>query len=139
MKKYLLLSPASALAKVGLLSLLLFTACEKDFNYIQKPVDIDPGVQISFSQEIAPIFSNRGCAVANCHASGANSPDLTAGNAYTNLMGYINKEKPESSTLYIVLTDKNSPEYMGTKGSSPVTVDETTKILLWIKQGAKNN
>ena len=119
--------------------LLLFAACEKDYHYIQKPVEIDPGFQISFTQEIAPIFANHGCAVANCHSTGANSPDLTPGSAYANLSGYISKEKAESSRIYVVLTDKNDPYYMGTKGSSPVTAEETAKLLQWIKQGAKNN
>ena len=91
----------------------------------------DPAQQVSFAQEILPIFSGKNCTA--CH-DGSPAPDLRAATAYNsvNTARFINTETPEESTLYTVPHPS---------GSHPVkySAAQAALILAWIQQGAKNN
>jgi len=106
---------------IGLIS------CE---NYVIEYGEIDRTIPIDFTAEILPMFS--GCTSTICHG-GSVSPNLSAGNAYTNLMegGYVDKQNPESSKLY----KKLQP---GGSHNDRVSTPDLEKILIWIEQGAKD-
>ena len=93
------------------------------------PELIDTTVDISFADEIQPIFSAK---CITCH-SGSLDPDLSTGNAYSSLSsgGYIDNP-----------TDYESTElYMKLEGSHTGRVNESEKLLIatWLQQGAQDN
>ncbi len=91
----------------------------------------DPAQQISFSQDILPIFSENNCTA--CH-DGSPAPDLMEATAYNsvNSARFINRETPEESTLYTVPLPN---------GTHPVkySAAQAALVLAWIQQGAENN
>jgi hypothetical protein len=105
-------------------------SCEK---YIyDPPPPLNPDIQILFSTDIIPIFTGNNC--TDCHNGSFKDPDLRPANAYSVLTTgttYINKAVPESSELYAHLL--TSPH------NTRCTQTQRDKILLWIKQGAKDN
>lgn len=109
-----------------------FLACTYDEVF---PPDLDPGQEISFSQEIVPIF-DRSCNGAGCHNGSGAPPDLRPANAYDALWtgGYINIEIPEQSDLYLWMTEVKGP--MPPLGANAT---DNAVVLQWITQGAKNN
>ena len=114
-----------------LISLMVITSCEYEVIEFDQP---DPTSEIKFSNEIIPIF-NKGCNVVGCHSAGHVIVDLTAANAYKDLFAknMIDTEFPEQSKLYAKLVAAGSTH----AGRSTPTDQE--KILLWIRQGAKEN
>jgi hypothetical protein len=104
------------------------SSCEK---YSFKPPEIDPGTQVSYSNDIQPLFDSK---CLTCHSSGKNHPYLNAEDSYDELItgAYVDTIVPESSVLYIQMTSNSSHKSMLND-----LQDET--ILLWIQQGAKNN
>src|ERR1017187_2113412 len=76
------------------------TACEKDY-YGVKPIPPGP---VSFTTQVLPILTTS-CAISGCHVPGAQTPDLTAANAYNDLtgLGYATPDDslaPQNSVLY---------------------------------------
>lgn len=109
------------------------SGCQYEFIEPERVI-VDPTVEIKFSQEIAPIFSNNNNCTA-CHRTGATAPDLTAERAYNSIVpALINTANPEQSTIYW-FTHPNSTTHNWKK----YTLAEAALILEWIKQGAKNN
>ncbi len=115
-------------------------SCKKDVTVIIEPAasSISSTKVISFASDIVPII-NKSCAVSGCHASGAKSPDLSEGKAYSALNngGYFNKTTPEKSKLYLSLTGKSGIAMPVGSASNPSNINNL--VLAWIKQGAKNN
>lgn len=117
--------------------ILLMSGCV--YNFIV-PEDVpDPGdpdlPEISFKQEIVPIFTN-GNNCTSCHDTGGQIPDLTADNAYNSLNSsrYINSSTPEESKIYTwPHPDTDSHK------QKKYTQTEAANILIWINQGAKDN
>lgn len=92
--------------------------------------------EISFSQDIIPLFE-ASCSIAGCHNAGGVAPVLTADKAYDALIAgnYIKVDAPENSELYQWLTGKRSTP-MPLSGPDP---NINSKVLAWIKQGARDN
>lgn len=118
--------------------LVLFTlflgGCKYDFIVPEEvPVIDNGGDPISFATQVVPIFSN-GDKCTSCHKTGGTaSPDLSAANAYSQLMAkYVNVSNPEQSEI---LTIPGSSSHSWKKFSAV----ESATILQWIKEGAKNN
>lgn len=113
---------------------IIMNACYYDQVLPAEPVG-DVG-EMSFSKDIIPIF-NASCNSTGCHNQGGQKPNLTATNAYSSLTsgGYIDKNPPESSSLYQWMN--------GEKGlPMPLSGPNATynaKVLAWIEQGALNN
>lgn len=109
------------------ITLLLLSGCEYD------TIDPDPlpppDQEISFSQDIQPIFTSN---CVDCH-DGSRDPDLRSGNAYRSLQddNYINITNPSESKIYTIL---NEPFHQ-----PKATAKEKQLILQWITQGAKDN
>ena len=92
----------------------------------------DPEDTISFSQEVAPIFSQQGC--TGCHNTGGQSPDLTADNAYNSITtnGLVDTDNPEQSIIY-VYPHPDGDHYEKYLSS------QAAIVLVWIEQGALDN
>ena len=113
---------------------LILSGCKYDFIVPEDvPDPDDPNAeQVSFAQEIQPIFTNN---CTSCHDTGGQMPDLTAGNAYSsiNTTRYINFDTPGESLIYTRPHPSNT-------GSHPTySESQAAKLLLWINQGAQNN
>jgi hypothetical protein len=113
---------------------LIFSGCKYDFIVPEDvPDPDDPNAeQVSFAQEVQPIFST---SCTSCHDTGGQMPDLTDGNSYAaiNTTRYINFDTPEESLIYTRPHPSNT-------GSHPTyTESQAATLLLWIKQGAQNN
>jgi hypothetical protein len=112
-----------------LISLVVF-GCKYDF-ILEEEVPVT-GDNISFATQVAPIFSN-GNKCTECHKVGATNPDLTAANAYSQLMSkYVNTTTPASSKIYSV-PGSAAHSWKG------YTAAEAATVLKWIQEGAKNN
>jgi hypothetical protein len=111
---------------------LLFTSCKYDFIQPEPVTPIDPNVPVSFATKIAPIFS-AGDKCTSCHKTGGQTPDLTAANAFSQIVpAFVVLDTPETSKIYT---------YPGSSAHSwkAYTASEASLVLEWIKQGAKNN
>lgn len=115
--------------------IILFIGCYKN-----KTVVFDTGVEVnrtvSFANDIIPIF-NKSCNLSGCHSSGGITPDLSIVKAFSALNngGYISKNNPQSSELYLWMAGKKGTP-MPVNG---VNRDYNSLILAWLKQGANNN
>lgn len=89
---------------------------------------------VSFKNDVMPIFDSS-CNSSGCHdAEGSHSPILVADQAYDALLSgqYINTVEPEKSGLYVALQSGMPP-------SGPLSDNEMKIILGWITEGAKDN
>jgi hypothetical protein len=113
---------------------LLLNACTYDFIAEEELPPVDPTVTISFSTQIAPIFTSEGCIA--CHKAGSQAPDLTSSNAYNSIktMNLANTATPESSIIYTKPNPSTTPVHY-----KKYTAAEAQLVLTWIQQGAKNN
>jgi hypothetical protein len=130
-----MLSRKITIALILLCGIFVFgPGCYKDRTVVTNAPVITRTV--TFSGDITPIF-NKSCNTSGCHSAGGQVPNLTESSAYNALTigGYVNKENPESSILYLKVS--------GQKGTpmppSGVNKDYAALILAWIKQGANNN
>jgi hypothetical protein len=115
--------------------MILMTGCIYDWVVPEEVPDIPVGVEISFADEILPIFTT-GNNCSSCHRAGGTPPDLTAANAYSqlNTARYINRSAPGESALYKSI-EPNSTRHR----HKLYTAQQAALILAWIEQGAKNN
>jgi hypothetical protein len=113
-----------------ILGILFLAACTSK-TIVPIPVSTGP---VSFSGDVIPVFTSN-CAISGCHASGFIAPDLTASNAYNDLMSMnlVDTVHPDQSMLY----KKIIPG--GTMNPYIKTTENQQIILNWITQGAKNN
>ncbi|MCY1723389.1 hypothetical protein OU798_23765 [Prolixibacteraceae bacterium Z1-6] len=114
----------------------LFTGCLYNFMIPEPEIPTDPddpdAPEISFTQDIVPIFTSAKC--VSCH-NGGQAPNLTGTNVYSNIVpGYVNTSDPESSSIY----DYPSPA-TGKHSWAKYSTTQASQILLWINQGAQNN
>ena len=89
---------------------------------------------IHFSADIQPMFTSN---CVSCHDGNSATPDLTVGNAYTELWANGDLDStvtPENNKLYKYLIGTSKPSM-----SSHSTPAFNSNVLLWIQQGAKNN
>ena len=91
---------------------------------------------VSFSSDLIPIF-NQSCNSTGCHSVDGISPDLSEGNAYTDIIdgNLIDLNNAENSILYMRMTDVQSPMPV----SGILSETQTNKVLVWIREGAQNN
>jgi hypothetical protein len=115
--------------------MVLMTGCIYDWVVPEEVPDIPIGVEISFANQIIPIFTS-GNNCTSCHRAGGTPPDLTAANAYAqiNTAKYINRSVPAESVIYKVIAPGST-----THRHKIYTAQQAALILAWIEQGAKNN
>lgn len=109
--------------------LLIGYSCEK---YVYEVEEIDPNEDISFQEDIIPIFNSK---CARCH-NADNVLDLSEEVAYNSLFNgnYISDDpvnNPEESIIYSTLQDGAHAAY--------ASDTDKQKLLNWISQGAENN
>jgi hypothetical protein len=123
----------SLLSAIGMLlaASTLFFSCE---SYVFDPPVIDPDEEISFTEEIIPIFTAK---CIGCHGGGIN-PDLRAANAFESLVTdanpttkYVDTANPAGSLIYTKLLS-------GSHATIPTDI-EKQMILKWVQDGALNN
>ncbi len=91
---------------------------------------------VSFQTDLIPLF-NQSCNTVGCHNANGIPPDLSAGNAYSDITtraGMIDLDIPENSKMYSRMIDVQSP-----MPPSGVMNYESLQVLSWITDGAKNN
>lgn len=120
---------------MGLMIALAFglTGCYKDVIKPELAVDPDgPPQQVSFSQELAPMFQTS-CALAGCHVSGSHKPYLLATESYNQIAGggFVNTSFPKMSILYNAVYGEMA-QYLPSAAKKQ-------KVYDWIRNGAPNN
>lgn len=108
-------------------------SCYKDVILPDAAVDPDgPPQQVSFSSELAPIFTSK-CALSGCHVSGSHKPYLITATSYQEIVngGYVNPLIPKESILYKMINGEMK-EYIP-------SATERQKVYDWIRNGAPNN
>jgi hypothetical protein len=117
---------------IAIVFILLFAvSCTKDYY---EPPDALPE-NVSFSNDVIPIF-NSNC--ISCHNGGSTSPDLTEGNAYSELTSDDDLAKPgapKDSELYQRIIGEGSIMPPG----GALSQNDINIIYVWIKEGALNN
>lgn len=111
---------------------LFLNSCKYDFILpeVVTPPD-NNGEPISFATQVVPIFSTGNKCTA-CHKPGDKAPDLTAANAFAQIVpNYVNTASPANSKIYTV--PKSGTHY------ASISASQAAIILLWIQEGAKNN
>lgn len=118
----------SAMAVITFMS-----SCEKDYFIPVKSIIPD---SVSFSANVIPVF-DKSCNSSGCHNTGGIAPDLTAENAYNDLILYqmVDTLNPAGSILYTRMISAGNPM----PPSGILKGGEDQLILKWIEQGARNN
>ncbi len=120
--------------KLILFSLLCIIVTSCTYEKIEEDTGLPENM--SFKNDISPMF-NANCNSVGCHNNGGISPDLSPANAYaeiTTISEMVNVGKPEESELYKRMIDVAKPMPM-----SGVLTYESSQLLSWIRDGAKNN
>lgn len=134
-----------------LLFACLAFGCSKGSLYPSQPSSPPTTQTVSFQTNVQPIFTAN-CAVSGCHINpGAQKGlDLSAGNAYANI---VNVQSQEVPSYYRVKPSNSDSSYLYMKitGASGITgarmpylrpqlsQTDVQTIQSWINQGAKNN
>ena len=110
---------------------LFINSCKYDF-ILAKEVPPITG-PVSFSTQVEPIFTTDKC--IDCHNNGGQSPNLTTGSAYAQIVpGLINATTPESSIIYSFPAPTTTTHTWKKYSAADAAI-----VLAWIKDGAKNN
>lgn len=120
---------------IPILLVTFLSGCIYDWVVPEEVPDITTDVEISFANQIVPIFTT-GNNCTSCHRTGGTPPDLTAANAWNqiNTEKYINRSNPAESGIYKVPAPSSA-----THRHKIYTAQQAALILAWIEQGAKNN
>lgn len=107
-----------------IIALGVLYSCEKT---TLQPVQIST---VSFSKDIQPIFTSN---CIGCHNGVIQNPNLQSGAAYNSLTqgGFVNTSNPTASILY---TQINASDH-----NPRTNAVQKQQILVWIKEGAKND
>lgn len=103
---------------------------------------------VSFSQQVVPIFTNRGC--VNCHSGNGPGKDLGGlqldggvPKVYSELTVEnplrVQVATPEKSLVLTMPSAENPPDAHPNVTFTSNTDPDYEKILVWIREGAKNN
>ena len=110
------------------LALLCFSCYYNEFPE-EEEVVIDPTEEVSFANDILPIFAAYDC--TQCHNAGGQSPNLSPDQAYSALVpAYVTAGNPNSSSLYTFLKDEEHRN---------VDAQSIAYIKKWIEDGAEDN
>ncbi len=110
-----------------------------------------PAPAVSFARDILPIFSGVGGCI-NCHVGSFPSQglNLTAGQAFNNLVGVASQQRPNfrrvqpgnANDSYIVMKLTGDSRITGAQmpfGGRPLSAANISLIRAWINAGAPNN
>ncbi len=120
--------------KLIIFSLLCIAITSCTYEKIEEETGLPENM--SFKDNIIPMFTAN-CSSVGCHNDGGISPDLSPANAFveiTTISGMVDVANPEESELYKRMIDVAKPMPM-----SGVLSYESSQLLSWIKDGAKDN
>ena len=113
---------------------LFLGSCYYDTYLEEEEIPIPPDVEISYSQDIQPLW-DRDC--VRCHPPTA--PNLQEGLSYDALIngGYVIKGDAENSILYKSFFGLDG--VTGMPGQDGWNINDANKVKKWINDGAENN
>jgi hypothetical protein len=121
---------------IGVLLLMLLTLISGCYYDKIEPEPVEPlPTNVSLKSQLVPLFKTN-CAASGCHdAEGSHDPSLVENKAYNALLlgNFVNVQNPENSVLYIQVKTDNMPP------DKPLSTKEKNLILVWIKEGARDN
>ena len=98
--------------------------------------EIPDDQEVSFAEDIQPIFIQEGKDCTACHNGTVANPDLREGNAYDAIVpDYVVPGDADASELYQKLPGNNHPIEAGFL----LNAEEMALIKTWIDRGAENN
>lgn len=112
---------------------ILITGCKYNFILPEEVTPPNPdGEPVSYATQVQPIFTAK---CIECHKSGGQSPDLTSGNSYNQVVpSKIDATTPANSKIYAFPAPTTS-----THTWKKYSTNEANLVLTWITEGAKNN
>ena len=126
--------------------LLLLTGCEH-----APPLAAEAGNEATLTNIQQTIFQTS-CAVSGCHAGPQPQQglDLSAGQAFANLVGVESRERPTLDRVapgtpdasYLVWKIEGRPDIVGVRmplGRAPLSAAQIALIRQWIAEGAQDN
>ncbi|MEZ4699596.1 MAG: hypothetical protein R2834_04645 [Rhodothermales bacterium] len=128
------------------LFVLVLAGCEKD-----DPVGPDPNNQTATFTDIQNTIFTTSCALSGCHAGASpqQGMNLSAGQAYANIvnvpsnenpqMNRITPNDPDNSYLFLKISGTNISGSRMPLGGSPLSDDKIAMVREWIEDGAPNN
>ncbi len=120
----------------GSLGLLCFSCYYDELEAEQIIPDISDDVEISFINDIEPLFSQTGKDCTECHNGDQTNPDLTEGNAFNAIVpDYVLAGDADNSKLFLKAPGNDHPIDAG----FVLSADELALIKTWIDRGADNN
>ena len=124
-------------SKILALSLLLMiSSCYYDETVEVILPEIPDDQEVSFAEDIQPIFIQEGKDCTACHNGTVANPDLREGNAYDAIVpDYVVPGDADASELYQKLPGNNHPIEAGFL----LNAEEMALIKTWIDRGAENN
>lgn len=112
---------------------MVFESCYKDIIKPDLPKDPNaPPQQVSFKNELAPLFSAN-CTDVGCHVTGGHHPYMTPDVSFQEIVngGFVNTTVPKESILY--------KQINGDMGTHMPSLSDRQKVYDWIRNGAPNN
>lgn len=112
------------------LALLCFSCYYDEFPEVIIE-EIDDDVEVTFTNDILPIFASYNC--TQCHNGGSINPDLRPANAYNSLIPtYVIEFNANDSRLFKKLVDNHNDQ---------INFKDKDLVLIkaWIERGAENN
>ena len=137
-----------------ILAVFSLSACADKISE-QVPTLLDPSPPNPGAKEMRALFSsiqdtvfNVSCALSGCHIAGAQSPNLSQGVAYNNIVSIASSEgrdhiepgDADDSYLYIKIS--NGSGIVGSRmplGAAPLSQAIQDSVKAWIERGALNN
>ena len=107
-----------------------------------------PSASPSFSSEVNPIFTAKGCTAGNCHGGGQGGLTLTssASSNYSNLVNvqssdpsFLLVEPGDAQNSYLVIKVEGRAGSRMPVGGAALTSNQIQTIRNWIDTGAPNN
>jgi len=118
----------------------LYAGCDDTNNVNDLDKITIPSSNVSYAKYIQPVF-NLKCNNSGCH----NDTDLKGGISLTTWHNatadgsVIFPGSPQTSRLVWAIQDQSGAKPMPPVGLSPLTKNQISGIVVWIKEGAKNN
>ncbi|WP_445385408.1 hypothetical protein ACT6NV_00915 [Robiginitalea sp. IMCC44478] len=116
---------------------LAMNSCYYDEALPPEPIpDVDPDVEISFREDIEPLFSREETNCTQCHNGVSQDPDLRVGNAFNAIVPtYVNAGDAEGSLFYQRLPGRGHRA----ETDFVLSISDISQIKSWIDRGAENN
>jgi hypothetical protein len=120
-----------AVAGSTILALIIFMGAGITHSCSHDTIGLDQFDTVCFERDILPVFIN-GCATNRCHDAASHQEGFTL-DSYEGIMQGITAGSLKKSKIYQLITD---PGPLSMPPDNPISIDDRTRIRLWIEQGA---